>query len=186
MNIRELGGKRKKFIFEYLSKEFEVIEFFMVLDRDTEEYIEGLKNNYKGKGIPEDSFHIFYPDFVTANFTAQEIYTSFLTFFDELKENIKKRSGQEFELSENDKEELRVRLTEKQDFEKFEKIIEERIKSIIGNPNYVLKKTKFAEHLREVMRKELSKSEGRRQYPFEEILGKFVEKIQSKKFPIEK
>lgn len=183
VSVKELGGKRKKFIFEYLSKEFNINEFFLVLDQDTKDYANGLKANLKGKGINEDYFHIFYPDFVTANFSISEIYEAFLSFFIELKEVIKSKTDEELDLSKNNKDEFLKMLKEKKDIDKFEDLIELFFKQFLNNSEFELKKTKFAKHLLNVMRKNLSKTEGREMYPFEKILGKFIDRIKAKRFP---
>ena len=183
INIKELGGRRNKFIFEYLTKEFEINEFFLVLDQDTEDYAKGLKSNLMGKGISEEAFHIFYPDFITANFTAEEIYEAFLNYFKDLKEKNDKKSEIRLELKETDKQKVLKRLKDKQDSEKYEDIAEECLKIILKNASYEFKKTKFAKYLLDVIRKNLSMAERKRKYPFEEILGKFVSKIQKKKYP---
>jgi len=76
------------------------------------------------------------------------------------------------------------RLKDKQDSEKYEDIAEECLKIILKNPDYELKKTKFAKYLLDVMRKNFSMTQRKRKYPFEEILGKFVDRIYSKRYPV--
>lgn len=183
LNIKQLGGKRKKFIFEYLTREFKVNEFFLVLDQDTEVYAEGLKSNLAGKGISEEQYYIFYPDFVTANFTAQEIFEAFVGFIKELKDEIEQKSDQRIDLEEINNDKVLLRLKNKNDIERYEDLIEECLRIILKNPDYELNKTAFANHLLNVMRKNLSKSPRTRKYSFEEILGKFVDRIQAKIFP---
>ena len=43
VNLKELTGKRKAFMFKYLVKNFNATEYFLVLDQDTEEYARGKK-----------------------------------------------------------------------------------------------------------------------------------------------
>lgn len=87
-------------------------------------------------------------------------------------------------MSEKVKKILLKILNEKKKIERYEDIIESFPQKILKQPDYKLKKTKFAEHLLIVMRRNFSKSEGRREYPFEKIIGKFINKIQAKRFPI--
>ncbi|MFW9880139.1 MAG: hypothetical protein ACFFG0_44255, partial [Candidatus Thorarchaeota archaeon] len=183
LNIKPLGGKRKKFIFEYLTREFKVSEFFLVLDQDTKEYADGLKANLAGKGISEDQFYVFYPDFVTANFIPQEIFEAFLGFIKELKDEIEQKSDKRIELKETDNEKVLLRLINKTDIERYEDLIEECLRIILKSPDYELDKTDFAKYLLNIMRKNLSTSPRSRKYFFEEILEKFVDKIQAKIFP---
>ncbi len=65
----------------------------------------------------------------------------------------------------------------------FEDIVEDFLKNQVNNDRLKLKKTKFAEKLRDEMRKNFFVKKGRTQYAFEKILGNFIEKIQMRQFP---
>ena len=66
---------------------------------------------------------------------------------------------------------------------KIPRIEEKSLKTKSKNDRFKLKKTRFAEMLRNEMRINFSIEKGRIQYPFEEILGKFIKKIQMRQFP---
>lgn len=181
ISLKSLGGRRKDFIFAYLIKNFKVNDFFLVLDADGPGYVEGKKPNLKSKGIEEDSFYIFYPDFVTENFSIQEVLNAFKNYIsdinNEIKPNVKK-----IVISDSEYEKLEEKL--KNEKEKgFEDILEDFLKKQLKDNRPRLKKTKFAENLRDEMRKNFSVEKGRTQYAFEKILGNFIKKIQMRQFP---
>ncbi len=144
-------------------------------------YIESKKGQLKDAGISEDSYHIFYPDFITANFEAIEVFRAFMSYFHEIKNKIESRSERKIELIESDKQELVKRLIKKKEIEKYENIIEKFLKEKV---DINMKKVDFANHLLNIMRNNLSNSKRNKKYLFEEILGKFIDKISKKRYPI--
>jgi len=184
INIKPLpSGKRTAFMFEYLIKEFNAKEHFLVLDADKPEYIEGKKAQLSGKEIPEDSFHIFSPDFISANFDPPEIIEAVKSYFNDINNKIHEATGQKKCITEEEYQEFRELLKKKDPFDKTEDLVEHFLSQKLNNPRFELKKTIFARNLLTVMRNNLSQSKRNREYPFEEILGKFISKIQKKKYP---
>ena len=184
ISLKSLGSKRSGFIFEYLIKNFEVHDFFLVLDADTKEYIVGKMANLKGKGINEDSIYIFYPDFVTENFSVQEILDAFKNYIIDTNNEIETDS-KKIQISDSAYEKLEEDLISLKD-QGFEEILENFLKIQLNDDRQNLKKTKFAENLRDEMRKNFRVEKGRTQYVFEKILGDFVTKIQMRQFPKER
>ena len=181
IDIKELpSGKSTAFIFEYLAKNFDASEHFLILDADKPEYVESKRNQLKGKDISGDSYHIFNPDFVTANFESWEILEAFKMYFNEISEIINKNREKKISLIENDLRFLQKMIEKKKESEKFEDILEYFLK-IKFNTSF--KKTAFAQHLLILIRDNLSKPKRDRIYHFEEIIGKFVTMIQKKQFP---
>ena len=184
VNIKPIpSGKRTAFMFEYLAKEFNANEHFLILDADKPEYAESKKAQLNGNGITEDSYYIFSPDFVTANFEPDEILEAFNEYFNEISENISEKTGIKHKLSESEIAELEILLKGKHEFDKYEKIVEKFLREKLQNPNLKLKKTSFAQKLLTVMRKNLNLRKREKQYPFETIIGEFITKIQKKMFP---
>jgi len=184
INIKPLpSGKRTAFMFEYLVKEFNAKEHFLVLDADTPEYIEGKKAQLSGKGISEDSYHIFSPDFVTANFDPPEIIEAVISHFNDISDKIYEATCVRKIILEEEYQEFKDLLENKEEFERYEDLVEGFLAEKLDNPTFELKKTEFANNLLISMRKNLSQSNRSNKYPFEEILGKFVSKIQKKKYP---
>lgn len=177
------SGKRTAFMFEYLIKEFKAKEHFLILDQDTLEYAKGKKAQLKGKGISEESFYIFFPDFVTANFKPTEIIEAFKNYFNDINDKIYKVTGKKKDLTEEDLTNLNELLNNKMDSDKFEDLIEKFLQIKLQNSLSKLKKTVFAQNLLLIMRNNLSQTSRSQVYPFEEIIGKFVSKIQRKKYP---
>jgi len=184
INIKPLpSGKRTAFMFEYLIKEFNAQEHFLVLDADTPQYIEGKKAQLKGKEISEDSYYIFSPDFVTANFKPAEIIEATKSYFNELSDKIYERIDVKKIIPEDDYHEFSRVLENKGEFERYEDLVEVFLAEKIDNPAFELKKTQFASNILSVMRDNFSIKNRSEKYPFEDILGKFISKIQKKKYP---
>ena len=176
------SGKKTASHFKNLVIDFKGSEFFLILDADTPNYIEGKKAELSGAGIDEDSYKIFIPDFITANYSIDEVFGAFLTFFKEIKEKIELNSEKKIKLSDSEKQKLLNDLKDKAEFDKYEDIIENFLKSKLNKENYKLKKTNFANHLLAIQIKNFSKT-SRNRYQFEEVLGKFIDKIQRIRFP---
>lgn len=167
------SGKRTSFYFEYLIKDFRGSEFFLLIDADTPNYPKGKKAQLKGAGINEDSYKIFIPDFITANYNPEEVYKAFLSFFKKIKETIEAKTERKVRLSEVEKRNLLNSLKNKSEFEKYEKIVEDFLKIKLENKDYKIKKTDYASHVLDVQIKNYNK-----RYLFKEVLGKFIHKIQ--------
>jgi len=182
ISLKVLGSRRNAFIFEYLINKFDANEYFLVIDADKPEYVEGKKANLKGKGINEKSFYIFNPDFVTENFSIKEVITSFKNYIIDINNELE--SEKKYELSETDYKELERTLSSEKE-KGFEKIIEKFMRRITKNDKFKLKKPKFAEKLLDEMRENFSIRKRENQYPFEKILGQFINEIQMRKFPEE-
>ena len=184
INVKTLpAGKSSANFFPYLASNFNANEHFLILDRDTPSYAEGKKNELKGKGISDESFYIFSPDFITANFEPTEIIEALKLYFDDISKKIHKSTGQREFLTETDLIDFKTNLENKEEFDKYEKIVENYLSIKLQKVKFKLKKTKFAKHLLSVMRENFSQSNRSKKYPFEEIIGKFASKIQNKKFP---
>lgn len=184
INVKPLpSGKRTAFMFEYLIKEFNTKEHFLILDQDTPEYAEGKKAQLKGKGISEESFYIFSPDFITANFESVEIIEALKSYFIDISAKIYEAIGQRKNLTESDLTDLTELFENKEVFDKYEDLVENFLRLKLQRPAFKLKKTDFAHHLLIVMRKNFSQTDRSKKYPFEEIIGKFASKIQKKKYP---
>jgi len=181
INIKKLpSGKTTAFMFEYLANNFDASEHFLILDADKPDYAEGKRNQLKGKGITGDSYHILCPDFVTANFEPSEIIEAFKGYLNDIKEIINVHREEKIALTETELEKLKETLEKKEEFEKFENIIEEFLSNKF---NTSLKKIDFAQHLLSVMRNNFAQKNRVKKYPFEEIIGKFVSMIQRKQYP---
>jgi len=176
------SGKKGAKLFEYMIKIFAANEYFLILDADKENYIPGKKAQLKDAGINEDSFFIFFPDFITANYEQSEILSAFLEYFEEIAEEIKEKTGEEFSLKESNKIEFLNILKSKDPEEKYEDLVENYLKVILKNDRVKLKKPLFAKKLNNYSTFE---GKDRKIYPFEDILGKFATKIQMKTFPEE-
>lgn len=184
INIKPLpSGKTTAFMFVYLFQKFNTKEHFLVLDADKPDYIEGKKAELKGKGITEESFHIFSPDFVTANFDPLEIIEAVKSYFNYISDKIHNATGQRKSITEEKYQDFKELLEGKASFDKYEDMVEQFLSEKLENLRFELKKTDFAHNLLTVMRKNLSQSERKKKYPFEEILGKFISRIQKKKYP---
>jgi len=182
VNVKPIHGK-KDYIFKYLTKEFDANEHFLILDEDKPGYAESKKNELKGRGISEDSFFIFSPDFITANFEPLEIIEALKSYFNDISEKIYEGTGQRTILTESDLLDLGEELENKDEYNKFEDLIENFLRKKLQNPTFEIKKTHFAQHLLSIMRKNLSQTNRSKKYPFEEVIGKFVSRIQKKKYP---
>lgn len=184
INIKPLpSGKRTAFMFVYLFQKFNAKEHFLVLDADKLDYIEGKKAELKDKGITQESFHIFSPDFVSANFNPSEIIEATKSYFNDISDKIYEATGQRKSITEEEYQEFKELLENKAPFDKCEDLVEQFLSEKLSNSGFELKKTDFARNLLTVMRNNLSKSNRSKKYPFEKILGKFVSKIQKKKYP---
>lgn len=182
IDVKRIYGK-KDYIFKYLTKEFDAKEHFLVLDADKPDYIKGKKAELNDKGITEESFHIFSPDFVTANFDPIEIIEATKSYFNDISDKIYEATGQRKKITDEEYQVFKELLKSKAVFDKYEKLVEQFLSEKLENPSFELKKTEFARNLLSVMRKTLSHSNRNKIYLFEEILGKFVSKIQKKKYP---
>ena len=184
INVKTLpSGKSTASMFEYLAKNFDSNEHFLILDADKPDYVEGKKNQLKGKGISEDSFYIFSPDFITANFEPVEIIKALKGYFNDISEKIYESTGQRINLNKSDLKNFKQLLENKEKFDKYEKLVESFLRIKLQNPIFELKKTDFAQHILSVMRKNLSQIKRSKIYLFEEVIGRFVSKIQKKKYP---
>ena len=182
LDIQELDGKSNAKFFKYMINKFSANEYFLILDADTDSYIAGKKEELKNAKISEDSYHIFYPDFITANFNQDEIFRAFLEYFEEISEKIKEKKGEEIVLKKTDKKEFLEILKDKEVGDKYENLVEKYLKIKLNNEEFELKKTLFARKLKNNI---VLEGKNRKRYPFEEILGKFATKIQMKTFPEE-
>lgn len=182
IDIKRLYGNRD-YIFKYLTKEFGAREHFLILDEDKPGKAESKKNELIGKGISEDSFHFFSPDFITENFEPEEIIEALKTNFNEISDKIFNDTGQKITLTDSELINFREVLENKEKFDKYEKLVEIFLSSKLQNPSFELDKTDFAQHILSVMRNILSQRNRSRKYPFEEVIGKFVAKIQKKQYP---
>jgi len=183
IDIQKLpSGKKSAKLFEYMIKTFAANEYFLILDADKEDYIQGKKAQLKDARISEDSFFIFFPDFITANFKQNEIFKATLEYFEEIAVKIKEKTGKELRLKESDKNEFLNILKSKDAGDRYEDLVENYLKLKLRNDKFKLKKPLFAKKLKNNI---LLEGNGRKIYPFEDILGKFVTKIQMKTFPEE-
>ncbi len=175
-------GKKTPKLFEYITKTFAANEYFLILDADKENYIPGKKAQLKDSGINEDSFYIFFPDFITANYDQSEILKAFIDYFDEITKEIKDKTSEESRLEESDKKEIFNILNSKDSEDKYEELIENYLKVKLKNERVRLKKPLFAEKIKNNM---IFEGKDRKIYLFEDIIGKFATKIQMKTFPEE-
>lgn len=183
IDIQKLpGGRSSAKLFKFMIKIFSANEYFLILDADKGNYAQGKIGEYSDAGINEDSYHIFFPDFITANFNPNEIFKTFLDYFEEISEKIKTKTGRNFTLKESDKAELLNILESKDVGDKYEDLVEKYLKIKLENDNLKLKKPLFAKKLKDNI---IFRGKYRRKYPFEDILGKFAMKIQMKTFPEE-
>jgi len=182
VDVKRIYGK-KDYIFKYLAKEFDAKEHFLILDEDKPGYADSKKNELRGREISEDSFYIFSPDFVTANFEPIEIIEALKSYFNEISDKIYEATGQRIKLTTSDLINFGNTLENKEEFYKYEDIVENFLSIKLENPRFKLKKKDFAQHLLNVMRKNLSQPNRSTKYPFEEIIGKFISRIQKKKYP---
>lgn len=183
IDIQKLpGGKSSAKLFKYMINIFSANEYFLILDADTDTYIQGKKAELKDAGINEDSFYIFFPDFITANFNHNEIFKAFLEYFEDISKEITEKTGKELKLRESDKNEFLNLLKSKEDGDKYEDLVEKYLKVKLKNEKHRLKKPLFAKKLKNNI---ILEGKNRKRYPFEEILGKFASKIQMKTFPDE-
>ncbi len=182
VDVKRIYGKRDN-IFKYLSKEFNAKEHFLILDGDKPGYAESKKNELKGRKISEDSFYIFSPDFITANFESEEIVEALKGYFNDISEKIYEGTGKRKILTESDLIEIRELLENKEEFDKYEDLVEKFLRFKLQNPTFRLKKTDFAQNLLYAMRKNLSQTNRSKKYLFEEVIGKFISRIQKKKYP---
>jgi len=182
IDLKRIYGK-KDYIFKYLTKEFDVNEHFLILDADKPGYASSKKNELVGREIPEDCFYIFIPDFITANFELVEIIEALRGYFQGISNKIYEATGQKKNITEEEYQNFKELLRNKEEFDKYEELIELFLSEKLENPNFRLKKTDFAEKLLSVMRNNLSQTNRSKLYPFEEKIGKFISKIQKKKYP---
>lgn len=184
INIKILpSGKSSASVFEYLANNFDANEHFLILDEDKQGYAEGKKNQLRGRGILNDSFYIFSPDFVTENFKPEEIIEALKGYFNEISDKIYEATEQKYILTEVDLRDFAEILENKEKFDKYENLVENFLSFKLQNPSFELKKTDFARHLLTVMRNNFSQTNRSKRYLFEEIISKFALKIQKKQFP---
>jgi len=175
-------GKKTPKLFEYMAKTFAANEYFLILDADKENYILGKKAQLKDAGINEDSFFIFFPDFITANYDPSEILKALVDYFDEITKEIKEKAGEDYILEESDKKKVVNLLVGKDAEDKYEELVENYLKVKLKNDSARLNKPLFAKKLKNKM---IFEGKDRKIYPFEDIIGKFATKIQMKTFPEE-
>ncbi|MFX1376526.1 MAG: TOPRIM nucleotidyl transferase/hydrolase domain-containing protein [Promethearchaeota archaeon] len=172
------GGKSSDKLFKQMINKFSANEYFLILDADKEVFIQGKKANLKKLGIDEESYFIFFPDFITANFKPTEIVQAFSAYFTQISENIRKRTGKVYEINESEKKSFLETLKKKGNEEKYEDLVEAFLRIKLNNDKAELKKPLFAQKLSDII-----KLNDRKKYLFKDILGKFFNKIQMKTFP---
>ena len=146
LSIGLLKSKSEARHFPFIYKTFQNVHVMVIIDADQEKYLKGRKNEWKGKGIKEDSFHICFPDFVTENFDVQEFIDAVRAWVDKNQEKTAR-----ILLSESELQDLKPLLDNRNPEEKFEDLLEDFIKGKKQNPNYKLPKGEFAYHLRDVL-----------------------------------
>ena len=77
------GESNKDFTFGYAIRHFKSKKHFLFLDADTEKDERKRRKDLKDKKINEKYYKFFKPDFVTENFTSEQIYESYQKYMKE-------------------------------------------------------------------------------------------------------
>ena len=170
---------------KYFKKNFEElkgIDHFLLLDQDTEKYLESKNAEWKNK-IPKENYKIFYPDLITKNFSIEEILFVFAQYIE--KENKKETDPiRIYHFNEDEKAILKNRLVNREKTgkkSKYEDILEDFYASSFGGS---FNKPDFAESLKEyIFESPNSSVETIAQYEFIKILNNFIDKIRFRKYP---
>ncbi len=170
---------------KYFKKNFEElkgIDHFLLLDQDTEKYVESKDAEWKNK-IPKENYKIFCPDLVTENFSIEEILSVFAQYVE--KENKKETDLERiYQFDKDEKAILKNQLVNREKtgkMSKYENILEDFYASSFGGS---FNKLDFAESLKEyIFESPNSSVETIAQYEFIKILNNFIDRIRFRKYP---
>lgn len=144
---------------DYVVKAFKSKIFFYFFDDDEKDYqnkkIIDLFNQFN---INEERYEFFTPDFVTHNFTANEIFDGLCNYFED---------DNEITINEEDLTEIKERI--KESYNNGDRI-EKTIENIFDDKNYgYFSKIKYGNYLGDIVAKEIKKGEKRKVFRFETV-----------------
>ncbi len=171
IDVIDIKGKEKTdYTFSRAIQNFKDKRHFLLLDADSEAERHRKEKNLRKRGINEDNYHFFQPDFVSENFTIDEVITSYLNYCEFYDINLQDNYCQQL------KEELQKSKENRKGFEDTIMKFEFEYYEEFNFPSF--SKPKFAEMLFPFI------LEKKKEMVFEEALKKFYDKInkQLKKY----
>lgn len=174
IDVQNIGGETNaSFTFSYIIKNFRVKYHFLFLDYDDDDSYNNKKKKLIRERIPENSYHFSQPDFVTENFTPEEIMKAYRNYLNKI----------EMTLTEENLEELEKNLIyAKENNMSYEKTIDNFQYQFYDEEIFPdFSKPEFAKHLASIVnegsQKLIDRIEGGKLFPFREALQSFFKQF---------
>ena len=167
IGIINIGGKTNTdYTFDVAIRNYKTKKHFLFLDADSDTEEDRKRKNLRKKGIREKHYNFFKPDFVSENFSCEEIFNAYKKYVEE----------EEVSLTEETIDSIKDGLTDCMTNNKsYEKFLENFHNKNSEEVDYLdFSKTGFAKFLTEIVIKE---NPTEKKFPFQQALEPFFKDI---------